>query len=75
MKEAEAALELNPEEEVEESRKGGRLASLVRPIHDVQVRLALLALAEIDAISGEYAVARKVKALQTHQGSPASGPA
>ena len=49
MQEVETAPRLDPEEEIKKGGKSRRLARLIRPVDDVQVRLALRPLAEIDA--------------------------
>ncbi|MCY1555153.1 hypothetical protein D9M68_917870 [compost metagenome] len=60
MQEVVAAALLDAEQQVKESRQGGRFACLVEAEHDVQVRAIGRLGAEIDAFVGKLAVASEV---------------
>ena len=63
-------LTLHAEEQIHEADGGRRLPGFVRPVHDVNVGLALLRMAEIDPAVPEHPVPGQIKAAQPHPLSP-----
>ncbi len=60
------AARLDPEQQIEEAREGGRLAGLVGTVDDMQVGTARSTAAEVDPAVSELAVAGEVEAPKPH---------